>query len=114
MPKRKTNRSDNEVGEVQEEFNKDEFVLESNRIGGKMIDRIYGGGHLRTRLMQADGTEYKGEIKKKTIYVESKTEPGTRFKSHVYVSGDNRWFDRGGMPIQQPKKVVDDEQTEDE
>jgi len=102
-------RSDGTAGEVkkEEEFNKDEYILVSNKINGEMIDRIYGGGHLRMRLMQKDGTEYKGGIKTKTITVTGTN--GSRFKSFVHVTDDGRWFDRGGMPIDAPKKVDEED-----
>lgn len=102
-------RSDGTAGEVkkEEEFNKDEYILVSNKINGEMIDRIYGGGHLRMRLMQKDGTEYKGSIKTKTI-TKTSTD-GSRFKSYVHVTDDGRWFDRAGMPIDAPKKVDEED-----
>ena len=37
---------------------------------GEPIDRIYGGGALRLKLIQKDGTEYTGNITKKTIIVD--------------------------------------------
>jgi len=89
-----------------------DFQLVSNHVGpnGESVDRIYGspasGGHMR--LMQADYTEYKGGITKKSIT--KKDTHGNNFRSFVYVTDDGRWFDRAGMPIQKPNEV--DESTE--
>ena len=63
---------------------------------GEPIDRIYGGGHLRLRLIQKDGTEYKGTITKKTIIVDGMN---GKFKSHMYITDDKRTFDRSGFPV---------------
>jgi len=83
----------------------------SNYINGEAVDRIYGGGHLRLRLVQKDGEEYTGNITKKTIMVASVID-GHRFKSHVYVTDDNRWFDRSGLPISKPtnENLIKDEE----
>lgn len=74
-----------------------------------MIDRVYGsifkGGQ---RLLQADGTEYKGKLYSKRRLVVSKN-PMTGEKSNFYsacvVTADGRWFDNCGMPIEVPSKL---------
>ena len=64
-----------------------EYKIVSNHVGpnGESIDRIYGnpsqGG--KVRLVQADYSTYKGNIKKKTILVERID--GSRFRSHVLL-----------------------------
>ena len=86
----------------------------SNYVNGEAVDRIYGGGHLRLRLVQKDGEEYKGNINKKSITVTS-TLDGSRFRSYCYKTDDGRWFDRCGMPMPKPNEIVEDEdnRTED-
>ena len=72
------------------------YTIVSNMRNGEPIDRIYGGGHLRLRLIQKDGTEYKGTITKKTIIVDGMN---GKFKSHMYITDDKRTFDRSGFPV---------------
>ena len=74
----------------------DRYTIVSNMRNGEPIDRIYGGGHLRLRLIQKDGTEYKGTITKKTIIVDGMN---GKFKSHMYITDDKRTFDRSGFPV---------------
>ena len=78
------------------DFEKGEYTIVSNMRNGEPIDRIYGGDHLRLRLIQKDGTEYKGRISKKSILVEGQN---GNFKSHIYVTDDKRTFDRSGFPV---------------
>ena len=88
-----------------------------------MIDRIYGsifkGGE---RLLQADGTVYKGKLYSKRRLVTSK-DPITKEKKNFYspcrVTADGRWFDNAGMPIEtpinlEPEKVKSAEEIEEE
>ena len=86
-------------------------IVVSNNIGpGKEpVDRIYGGTHGKLRLIQADYTEYKGNINKKSIVKTNHL--GERYKTHVYVTDDNRWFDRAGIPILPPEDVEEDENS---
>ena len=64
-------------------------------------DRIYGGLHKSDqKLIQKDGTTYKGRIDKRSI----KLNDGTL--GIVYCTADNRWFDRCGMPIGKPKNLI--------
>lgn len=80
----------------------------SNLMGpnGESIDRIYGspasGGSMR--LINKDFTEYKGNIHKRAT--SKKGLDGNRFRSYCYVTDDNRWFDRCGMPIEKPKDLL--------
>lgn len=80
----------------------------SNMVGndGQAIDRIYGapasGGD--DKLINKDFTEYKGKIHKRATSV--KDLDGSRFRSHCFVTDDNRWFDRCGMPIEKPNNLL--------
>jgi len=84
-------------------------ILVSNHIGpeGESVDRLYGasasGG--QDRLVNKDYTEYKGKIHKKSITCKDLN--GDRFRSHVYVTDDNRWFNRAGQPIDKPNNLVE-------
>ena len=83
----------------------DIIIPESNKIYSSetkfvAYDRIYGNIYKQLKLIQKDGTEYKGKIEKKSI----KLKDGTL--SYVRVTADNRWFDRGGMPIKKPTNLI--------
>ena len=78
------------------DFEKGEYTIVSNMRNGEPIDRIYEGGHLRLRLIQKDGTEYKGSITQKSIMAEG---INGKIKSHIYVTDDKRTFDRSGFPV---------------
>ena len=72
-------------------------------------DRMYGGLS-GERLVQKDGTEYKGKIYKKRRLREGMN--GQNFYQQVRVTADGRWFDNCGMPIEPPTKVEDEEEQE--
>ena len=38
---------------------------------------------------------------------------GNRFKSHVFVTQDDRWFDRGGLPITKPNNLANETETKE-
>ena len=87
-----------------------------------MIDRVYGsifkGGQ---RLLQADGTEYKGKLYEKRRLVTHKNNMNEKvsFYSRCTVTADGRWFDNCGMPIEapsklEPEKVKTEEEIEEE
>ena len=63
-------------------------------------DRIYSNLHKSLTLIQKNGSEYKNRIDKKSI----KLLDGTL--GHVYVTADNRWFDKQGMPISKPTNLI--------
>lgn len=67
------------------------------------IDRIYGSDNTR-RLIQKDGTVYDGTLTKRKITIKRLSGEGN-FISHVWETGDGRWFDRGGMPIDKPEQL---------
>lgn len=74
-----------------------------------MIDRIYGsifaGGE---RLLQADGSFYKGKLYSKRRLItstDSITKEKKNFYSQCTMTSDNRWFDNGGFPIETPEKL---------
>jgi len=75
--------------------------------GGTPIDRLYGNLNGSLRLVQKDFSVYKGGITKKALT--KKGLDGNNFRSYCYVTDDNRWFDRAGMPIDKPKSVVENE-----
>ena len=74
-----------------------------------MIDRVYGGLYGQ-RLMQKDGTEYKGKLYNKRRLLTSKNSAGEKanFYSRCTVTSDGRWFDNGGLPIEAPAKLEPD------
>jgi hypothetical protein len=84
-------------------------VVVSNCLGEEAtpIDRLYGDLHGKYFVVQKDFTHYKGKIHKKGTLV--KGLDGNRFRSHCFVTDDNRWFDRCGMPIAKPSNLVNDE-----
>ena len=76
------------------------------------IDRIYGTDQTR-RLIQKDGTVYDGTLTKRRITIKRLSGEGN-FTSHVWETGDGRWFDRGGMPIEKPTQLVNDKEESTE
>ena len=92
------------------DFESGRYTIVSNIRNGEPIDRIYGGGALRLRLIQKDGTEYTGTITKKTIIQDGLN---GKFKSHIYVTDDKRTFDRSGMPVYNIDTVELEEEQED-
>ena len=65
----------------------------------KYIDRIYGSITGSLKLILKDGSTYDGKIDKKSI----KLKDGTL--GFVYHA-DNKWFERGGLPIDKPENLV--------
>ena len=85
-----------------------------------MIDRIYGSMY-DDRLMQKNGTEYKGKLYQKRRLITAKNEAGEKsnFYSHCTMTADGRWFDNCGLPIEapvklEPEKVKTQEDIEEE
>ena len=76
-----------------------------------MIDRVYGSLYGQ-RLVQKDGTEYKGKLLNKRRLITSKNTAGekTNFYSRCTVTADGRWFDNGGLPIEAPTKLEPEKQ----
>lgn len=87
----------------------------SNMVGedDQPIDRIYGqpasGGDMK--LINKDFTEYTGKIHKRATSV--KGVDGNRFRSYCYVTDDNRWFNRSGMPIDKPNNLLKESSSEE-
>jgi len=88
-----------------------------------MIDRVYGSIFKDgSRLLQADGTIYKGKLYSKRRLVTSTdaiTKEKKKFYSPCTVTADGRWFDNGGFPIEaptqlEPEKVKTQEEIEEE
>ncbi len=70
-------------------------------------DRVYGGMYGQ-RLIQKDGTQYLGKLHRKRRLVtgkDSATGEKKNFYSPCLVTADGRWFDNGGMPIEEPTKL---------
>lgn len=84
-------------------------LIVSNHIGpnGEPADRIYGNINGDVRLVQADYSEYKGNIKKKRIY--KKLHDGSNITTYIFVTDDGRYFDNGGMPILKPDDIEEEE-----
>jgi len=80
-------------------MNEKPITPESNKIGDKIIDRIYQNLHGTLNLILKDGTSYDGKIDKRSI----KLSDGTM--SYVY-NVKNKWFDRTGMPIDKPDNLI--------
>jgi hypothetical protein len=89
------------------------YTIVSNHIGmnGEPVDRIYGNPFGQLRLIQADYTEYKGNIKKKQLIKQGLD--GNNFKTFCYVTDDGRWFDRGGISMLPPDDVIEEENEDD-
>ena len=73
-------------------------------------DRIYGGLS-GERLIQKDGTEYKGKLHKKRRLRDGMN--GQNFYQQIRVTADGRWFDNSGMPIEAPTKIEDEEEPDE-
>ena len=106
-------------GIVKKPKNKEPLnVVVSNQYGedakGKpiYIDRLYGGIYGSVTLVNKNHTEYKGKIQKRSILVKGRD--GGNFRSHAYETKDGRWFNRAGMPIEQPKQktLVQEEEAQ--
>ena len=93
-------------------MSKEEVV--SNLVGpdGTAIDRIYSTPAIGVapRLIQKDFSVYAGNINKRATTV--KDLDGNRFRSYCYVTDDDRWFDRAGMPIDKPKNLLKGDSNE--
>jgi hypothetical protein len=51
----------------------DNIIPESNKIGDKVIDRIYGDLHGTLKLILKDGSKYDGKIDKRSIKLDDGT-----------------------------------------
>ena len=85
----------------------DNIIPESNKMGEKVIDRIYGDIHGGLKLILKDGSTYRSKIDKKSI----KLDDGSL--GHVYHA-DGKWFDRMGLPINKPDNLVTRDKKDDE
>tara|TARA_Y100001970_G_C13643030_1_gene559822 strand:- start:112 stop:426 length:315 start_codon:yes stop_codon:yes gene_type:complete len=74
-------------------------------------DRIYGNLFGEVRLINQDGTTYKGKIFKRRITM--KNIDNSNYFSFVYETEDNRFFNKGGMPIKKPTNMVKQSDNED-
>ena len=74
-------------------------------------DRIYGNLFGDVRLINEDGTTYKGKIFKRRITV--KNIDNSNYFSFVYETEDNRFFNKGGLPIKKPTNMVKQSDNEE-
>jgi len=74
-----------------------ESIVPESNLGD---DRIYQNLHGVMQLVNKDGTIYTGKIDTRSI----KLSDGSL--GYVHLTGDNRWFDRAGMPISKPTNLV--------
>jgi hypothetical protein len=72
-------------------------ITPQSNLGG---DRLYQNLYGTMELVNKDGSIYKGKIDTRSI----KLSDGSL--SYVHLTGDNRWFDRVGMPINKPTNLV--------
>ena len=75
------------------------IIPESNKIGDKVIDRIYGDIHGGLKLILKNGTIYQNKIDKRSIKL------GDGTLGHVFHA-NGKWFDRMGLPIDKPDNLV--------
>jgi hypothetical protein len=96
--------------------------LESNRVGPwnekaqdyDYVARMYSGytkdAH---RVVEADGSYYKGSIKTRKVSRKRINGDGN-FWQNYYELGDGRWFDNSGMLCEKPKsKIAGDNEPEE-
>ena len=94
--------------EIEKKIQKNTVIIpESNRVGDKVIDRIYQDLYKNMELINKDGSVYTGKITKRTITCKGYT-------SFVHTTKDGRWFDRAGMPIDKPKNLITRKEQEDD
>jgi hypothetical protein len=95
--------------------------LESNRVGPwnekdqdyEYAARMYQGfGRDSRRVVEADGSHYKGPIKIRKVSRKRINGDGN-FWQTFYELGDGRWFDNSGMLCEKPKsKIAEDEEVD--
>ena len=83
------------------------IIPESNKIGDKIIDRIYQDLYKNMELINKDGSVYTGKITKRTITC-------IGYTSFVHTTADGRWFNKAGMPIDKPKNLITRKEQEDD
>lgn len=72
-------------------------------------DRIYMIWNT-PELVNKDNSIYKGKINTRAITCQDVQ--GNNFRSYVYCTADDRWFDRAGLPIEKPTNLVGEKETE--
>jgi hypothetical protein len=71
------------------------------------IDRLYGG-LFDMRLVERDGSTYKGKIQSKRRLITHEgyiAKEKNSFYSRCYMTADGRWFDNTGFPIESPNDL---------
>ena len=122
MPSEKTKELLAGLGNIANKtrITEDKHTVVSNEFGedakGKTvyIDRIYSDLFGGIKLIQKNHQEYSGKVHKKRRLISRKSINGDNvsFYSVCYVTGDNRWFDNAGLPIEAPKNSLDEEVKE--
>ena len=88
--------------------------LESNRVGPwnektqdyEYVARMYQGfGKDSTRVVEANGSHYKGSIKVRKVSRKRINGDGNFWVTY-YELGDGRWFDNSGMLCEKPKSKI--------
>lgn len=83
------------------------------------IDRLYGS-LFEDRLIEKDGTRYRGKIYTKRRLIKSNIlGVQNNFYSRCYSTADGRWFDNTGFPMEapsdlEPEKVKTQEEIQEE
>ena len=100
------NIAGNSNAEMTEVKQPKEIVI-SNNEADRMYQRLSG----EVYLINKNYTTYRGKIHKRSILVKGLNKEN--FRSYVYETADGRWFDRAGLPIQQPSALVKEDQVND-
>jgi len=101
------NIAGNSNAEMTEVKQPKEIVISNNE-----ADRIYQRLSGEVYLINKNYTNYRGKIHKRSILVKGLNKEN--FRSYVYETADGRWFDRAGLPIQQPSSLVKEDQVNDD
>jgi hypothetical protein len=98
---------------TKKESNTDTEVINyRNIISNLGGDRIYGNVSGHVELINKNNSTYHGKINKRAT--REKGLDGNNFRSYVYETADNRWFDRLGLPIKKPTNLVGNNDTSEE
>jgi len=98
---------------TKKESNTDTEVINyRNIISNLGGDRIYGSVSGNVELINKNNSTYHGKINKRATI--EKGLDGNNFRSYVYETADNRWFDRTGLPIKKPTNLVGNNDTSEE
>ena len=107
---------------LQEKVEKAKYPrLESNRVGPwnekdqdyEYAARMYNGyGKNDRRVVEADGSHYKGSIKIRKVSRKRINGDGNFWQTY-YELADGRWFDNSGMLCEKPKSRITEETVDE-